>query len=87
MPFPDQSPASFKWGSSSGPEFCDTVSYVYDEIVYWKQNLFQVPSGTSGKAFVVELSYLNQECTDCLSLESIALKVCSVPTAINSPEA
>ena len=38
-PFPDQSPASFQWGSSSCPEFCDTVPYVYDEIVHWKRNL------------------------------------------------
>ena len=35
-PIPDQSFASFQWGSCSRPEFCDTVSYVYDEIVHWK---------------------------------------------------
>ena len=45
--FPRQSPASFQWGSCSSPDFCDTVSYVYDEIVYWKWNLFQVPFGSS----------------------------------------
>ena len=81
-PFPDQSPASFQWGSSSGPEFCDTVSYVYDEIVHWKRNLFQVPSGSSGKAFVLELSCLYQAYSDCSSLESIGLKACSVLIAL-----
>ena len=35
-PFPDQSPASFQWGSCSGPRVYDIISYVYDEIVHWK---------------------------------------------------
>ena len=69
-------------GSSSGPEFCDTVSYVYDEIVHWKRNLFQIPSGSYGKAFVLELSRLYQAYADCSSLESIALKACSVLVAL-----
>ena len=80
--FPDKSPASFQWGSCSGPEFCDTVSCVYDEIVHWKRNLFQVPSGCSGKAFVLELSRLYQAYADCSSLESITLKACSVLVAL-----
>ena len=75
-------PASFQWGSCSGPEFCDTVSYVYDEIVHWKRNLFLVTSGSSGKAFVLELSHLYQAYADCSSLESITLKACSVLVAL-----
>ena len=81
-PIPDQSPASFQWGSFSGPEFCDTVSYVYDEIIHWKRNLFQVPSGSSGKAFVLELSCLYQAYADSSSLESVTLKARSVLVAL-----
>ena len=44
--------------------------------------LFQVPSGSSGKAFVLELSRLYQAYADCSSLESIALKACSVLVAL-----
>ena len=40
------------------------------------------PSGSSGKAFVLELSRLYQACADCSSLESIALKACSVLVAL-----
>ena len=59
-----------------------TLSYVYDEIVHWKRNLFQVSSGSTGKAFVLELSRRYQAYADCLSLESIALKASSVLIAL-----
>ena len=41
-----------------------------------------VPSGPSGKAFVLELSRLHQAYADCSSLESIALKACCVLVAL-----
>ena len=81
-PFPDLSPASFQWGSCSGPEFCDAISSIYDEIVHWKRNLFQVPSGSSGKVFVMELARLYQAYADRSSLESVALRACSVLVAL-----
>ena len=54
----------------------------YDEIVHWKCNLFQVPSGSSGKALVLEISRLYRAYVDCSSLESVALKACSVLVAL-----
>ena len=44
--------------------------------------MFQVSSGSSGKAFVMELACLYQAYADRSSLESIALKACSVLVAL-----
>ena len=70
------------WFSGGISEFCDAISLAYDEVVHWKHNLFQVPSGSSGKALVLEISRLYRAYADCSSLESVALKVCSVLVAL-----
>ena len=54
-PFTDLFPVSFQWGSCSGSGFCDAISSIYDEIVHWKRNLFQVPSGSSGRLLLWNL--------------------------------
>ena len=56
----------------------DLDSTSYSEIVHWRRNLFQVPLGASGRAFVYELSRLFYAGS---ALESVALKsvfVCCV---------
>ena len=68
-------------GELSGLEFCNVVSSAYDEIVHWKRNLFPVPSGSSGKLLVLELSD-SQTYAEHSSLESIALKACLVLVAL-----
>ena len=45
---------NFIWGE----DFCAKVNQAYEEVVYWCHNLFQVPSGSAGKAFVTELAHL-----------------------------
>ena len=55
---------------------------LYLEIVHCKWSLFQTPSGSSGKAFVLEHFCLCQAYADCSTLESIALKACSVLVAL-----
>jgi len=83
-PYPDPTPTSFQWGELSGSEFQDAVSSrsAYDEIVHWKHNLFPVPSGSSGKSPVLELSCLYQAYAEHSSLEAVALKACSVVVAL-----
>ena len=82
----------FPWPLFSGAHACsgpDAISSIYDEIVHWKQNLFQVPSGSFGKAFVMELARLYQTYADCSSLESTAycIKGILCSCCLNSPEA
>ena len=45
------------WGNISPQSFCDTINgTVYDEIVHFRRNIFNVPSGGAGKAFIEELT-------------------------------
>ena len=72
--FPALQPPNFTWGSSNGENFCTSINVAYEEVVHWRQNVFQVPSGSSGRAFVMELARLFQAYADSSSLECIAMK-------------
>ena len=45
------------WGSISYACFCNTVNDVYDEVVHYRRNIFNVPSGRAGKSFIEELTF------------------------------
>ena len=66
--------ADFCWGSHEGKAYYDAVTTAYNEVIHWRRNVFLVPSGTTGKAFVSELARLMQSYADGSSLESIAMK-------------
>ena len=67
--------AHFTWGPSevSSEQFVQTVNAAYSEIVHWRRNVFSVPSGKAGKAFVSELARLFRSYADGSAFESIAL--------------
>lgn len=50
----------------------------YEEVVHWRRNIFQVPSGSAGKSFVLELARLFQAYADSSSLECIAMKAITI---------
>ena len=77
-PPPKSQPPTFTWGECRGELFCEKINTAYDEVMHWRRNVFQVPSGSSGKTFVSELARLFQAYADCSSLESIAMKATSV---------
>ena len=64
--------AHFTWGPDevSAEQFINTASA---EVVHWKRNIFSVPSGRVGKAFVNELAWLFRSYADGSALECIAL--------------
>ena len=72
--FPSLQPPNYTWGSCSGEDFCTNINVAYEEVIHWRRNLFQVPSGSSGSAFVLELARLYQAYADSSSLECIAMK-------------
>ena len=57
---PAQQPRNFHWGPHEGDEFYSIISNVYEEVIHWRRNVFLVPSGSTGKAFVSELARLFQ---------------------------
>ena len=75
-------PPTFMWGPYQGADFCTLINTAYDEVVQWRRNLFQVPSGSSGKAFVLELARLFQAYADSSSLECIAMKATTIAQAL-----
>ena len=70
-PLPSLEIPNFVWGNIEGEELCE-------EVVHWRRNLFQIPLSSAGKAFVTELARLYEAYADGSSLETIALKACTV---------
>jgi len=59
--------------SSDSPAICgnlsietltNNVNNLYDEVVHWRRNIFKLPSGGQGKAFIVEMSRLTDSWTN-----------------------
>ena len=67
--------AQFCWGQYTSDEFTVMLNSTYAEAVHWKMNLFKVPNGSAGKAFVSELARLFEALSEGSALESIAMKV------------
>ena len=40
------------WGNISHASFCNIVNGVYDEIVYYRRKVFNLPSSRAGKSFI-----------------------------------
>ena len=71
------------WGNMSHESFCNTINGVYDEIVHFRRNIFNVPSGRAGKAFIEELTFWIKQFNSNSDLNSVALKAFMVlPTLI-----
>ena len=66
----------------SGPDFVLSINACFSEIVHWKRNLFKIPSGKAGKAFVKELSSLFWSYGESSALEPIALTAAFVLPAL-----
>ena len=76
--FTPMSTSNFQWGDKDGELFAQSIHFCYGEVVHWKRNLFKIPSGKPGKAFVRELTCLFRAYTDASALESVALTTAMV---------
>ena len=65
--------SSAKWGNLVGNDIINKLNHVFGKVVTWKPNLFKLPSGASGKAFIVELTRLINLWTNKTTLECTAL--------------
>ena len=73
-PYSPVSTPTFMWGSYVSSDFVTTMDEVYREAIHWRPNLFKVPNGTAGKAFVSELARMYIVFGSKSSLELISLK-------------
>ena len=73
--YPDfQEYPDFAWGSVDGTTFTNKINAAYDEAIHWQTNIFKLPFGKEGKAFVNELARLFHAYAESSSMEIIALK-------------
>ena len=73
---------TFSWNGVSGEDFSAELDQAYSEICCWQRNIFAIPSGASGKAFVSEIARLLGAFASSSRLESVALKACMVLPAL-----
>ena len=57
-PNPETRQSPFIWGSHTKNDLCQIVNGAYEEIVFWRKNVFMLPSGAAGKAYVKETDRL-----------------------------
>ena len=72
---------NFRWGELSG-EVDHEMNKTYEEVVHWRWNLFKIPSGRQGKAFVQEMVSLFQSYVNASAREKVALKAAMVLPAL-----
>ena len=72
------SESNFTWGELDGKSFSNLIDTAHSEVVHWRRNLFLVPSGRAGKAFVTELARLWESYANASALELIALRAATV---------
>ena len=58
------------------------IKKIYEEIVFWRKNMFDLPSGATGKAFIRELTRLIESWTNSTEICDTALKALMVMPAL-----
>jgi hypothetical protein len=72
----------FSWGTNAAAALETDINAAYDEVVFWRKNVFKLPSGSVGKAFVDETSRLMAAYTPGNPLERIALTAIALMTPL-----
>lgn len=66
--------SSFKWGERDGTAFTNDLDKAYEKIVFWKKNLFILPTGNAGKNYIKEVTKLLNAWTQDSPLRQVSLK-------------
>jgi len=75
-------PTPAVWGSLKGSEVSETFENAYDEIIKWKRNLFKVPSGAQGKAYVKATTKTINHYVNNTPLQNVAMTALMVMPAL-----
>ena len=68
----------FEWGNYKEPEFVKMLYTVYDKVAFWRNNIFLLPSGRSGKLYIEETTRLINSWTHNSPLQDVAFKAIMV---------
>ena len=75
---PSTQSVKYIWGKYKDHEFEKNLSQVYETVVFWRKNLFLLPSGKAGKKFIGEVSRLMSEWLHDSLLKDIKFKAIMV---------
>ena len=71
------------WANIPYNELFQAINSLYDEVVFYRRNLFKIPSGKAGKDFVEELTFWLRQFNSKSKLNGIAIKAFMVlPTLL-----
>ena len=71
----DLAPLKFRWGEKDGHFVTNDINKSYEKIVFWRKNMFLLPSGAAGKkAYINEFTRLMNAWNNNLPIGNIALK-------------
>ena len=73
---------NFKWNNVDGNLFTNELNHVYDTIVYWRKNLFMLPTGSAGKKYICEITRLINAWVNDTPMKNISLKAVHVMPAL-----
>ena len=76
-----------EWGNLTGAALLRKIDEAYDNVKQWKRNIFKLPSGAAGKAFIRELTNLLNHFNTSSQMEPIALKMVMIfgPLMLQKP--
>ena len=72
----------YTWGRYRDIEFEENVTFIYEQIVYWKKNRFLLPTGKDGKLFIDELAKIFNAWIDDSPLKKIAKKAVMIMSSL-----
>ena len=71
-----------KWGEYTNKQFEENVSFTNENILYWKKNIFLLPTGKSGECFIDETVRLTDAWVRGSPLNNIAFKAFMIMPSI-----
>ena len=77
LPQFDVCPSEIKtkmWGNISQQRYCEEINNIYNEVVHFQRNIFNLLSSGAGKHFIEELTFWLKQFNSNSDLNSVALK-------------
>ena len=75
---PSTQTLKYIWGKYKDHEFEKNLSQVYETVVFWRKNLFLLPSGKAGRKFIGKVSRLMSEWLHDSPLKDVTFKAIMV---------
>ena len=76
--FQPENIAKYRWGRVDDKTFEKDLHFIYEKIVYWRKNLFLLPTGKAGKRYIDEITRLLNAWEQDSAIKHIAFKAIMV---------